>query len=284
MRSLLVPVNFKPGAANAARYAADMALAAEAEIHLLYVIVIPPGTTSTPLPYIMDEMRTNAQWLLRELADDLSRRTHGQINIVTHMEWGGVEARIEEYCDRIRPFLVIMGAPEPPHEQFFNGSDAITALRHLPWPLLVVPEKQRFHAIRTITLACQARDIKNGIPVPFAFIRELKEVFAAHFEVVHFITGCAGEEKDIRALYHWKQTRDELIPELHFVQAESLDDGIAKYLAAHHTDWLMIFPRKHRLLEFHKSGAKAIVTHCAVPVLSILEHVHTAAPEEEHML
>jgi nucleotide-binding universal stress UspA family protein len=280
MKSLLVPVNFKPNATNAAHYAADMALALEADIHLLYVLQMPAGTTSIPLPYVMDELRRNGEWLLQELLEDIRRRTGGQVDVVTHIEVGSVEAKIEAYCAGIRPFLVVMGAPEPPPDNFFSGSDTITAVRHLPWPLLVVPGKQQFHAIRTITLACLARDIKEGLPVPFGFVHELKELFAARFEVVHFITGRPGDEKDIRELYYWKQVQGELIPELHFVQTESLEEGLVQYLAGHQTDWLMIFPKKHSLLELHKSRSKMIVTHCPVPVLSIYEDARAALPEE----
>lgn len=282
MNPLLVPVNFTPCSANAVRYAADMALALEADLHLLYVVEIPPGVAFTPLPYIIDEQQRNAQWLLRQLSEEMTLRTRGQINIITEITIGGVEDRIEQYCAGIRPFLVIMGAPDPQRDTFFSGSDAITAVRHLPWPLLVVPDGQPFHAIRTITLACLARDIREGLPVPFDFLLELKVLFAARFEVVHFITGHPHEEKEIRELYHWKQVQGALIPELHFIQTESLEDGLAQYLESHRTDWLMIFPKKHHLLELHKSRSKEIVTHSPVPVLSICEHVRLPVPKEIH--
>lgn len=282
MNPLLVPVNFTPCSANAARYAADMALALEADLHLLYAVEVPPGISFMPVPYIIDEQQRNAQWLMRQFTEELNLRTRGQINIISRIDEGGIEACIEAYCAGIRPFLVIMGAPDPQRDTFFYGSDAIMAVRHLPWPLLVVPDKQPFHAIRTITLACLARDIRKGLPVPFDFLLELKELFAARFEVVHFITGHPHEEKEIRELYHWKQVQGELIPELHFIQTESLEDGLAQYLESHRTDWLMIFPKKHHLLELHKSRSKTIISHCPVPMLSICEHVHLPVPKEKH--
>jgi len=218
---------------------------------------------------------------MRQFTEELSLRTRGQINIISKIDEGGVEACIEAYCAGIRPFLVIMGAPKPPRDMFFDGSDATTAVRHLGWPLLVVADKQQFHAIRTITLACLARDIREGLPVPFDFLLDLKQLFAAHFEVVHFITGRPGEEKNIRELYHWSQVKGELLPELHFIQTQNLEKGIGRYLQDHRTDWLMIFPKKHHLLELHKSRSKTIISHCPVPVLSICEHARIAVSEEE---
>ncbi len=41
MKNIIVPVNFSANSDNAALYAADMALAVDAHIHLIYVLRLP---------------------------------------------------------------------------------------------------------------------------------------------------------------------------------------------------------------------------------------------------
>jgi nucleotide-binding universal stress UspA family protein len=41
MKSIVVPVDFSTCSANAARYAADLALAIKADLHLIHVILVP---------------------------------------------------------------------------------------------------------------------------------------------------------------------------------------------------------------------------------------------------
>jgi universal stress protein family protein len=51
----------------------------------------------------------------------------------------------------------------------------------------------------------------------------------------------------------------------------TVEEGITRYLKEQGVEWLMVFPRRHGLLEFHRSRSKPIVLHCPVPVLSICE-------------
>ena len=151
----------------------------------------------------------------------------------------------------------------------FGQSEAITAARHLPFPLLVIPAKARFKAIRRITLACRLQDIKTGIPVSPSFLKELKDSFGTRFEVVHFFTGAGNPAKSIVDFFHWEQSLGGPSPDLRFIEAETAEKGLFDYLASHPVDWLMLFPKRHRFLEFHKSWSKRIVSKCTVPVLSV---------------
>lgn len=128
-------------------------------------------------------------------------------------------------------------------------------------------------------MACELKELQDGMPVSRSFLRELQQLFAAHFDILNVnTTKKAGKDKEIFELYHWKESLQDLTPALHFVKADTVEEGITRYLKDQHVDWLMVFPRRHGLLEFHRSQSKRIVMHCPVPVLSICEPALVQTP------
>jgi len=280
MRPLLVPVNNTDNSANAARYAADMALAIDGELHLLHVVRIPVMPAEAPVGYVFDQLEKEGRALLDRLSVELTARTRGQVTIRTLQVIGGVEYQIAEVSRQLRPFAVVMGAPRGFGLGAFGGSPAVDAARHLPYPVLVIPADAVFRRIRRIVLAAEAGDIDSGLPVTVAFLRELRDLFGAHFDVVN-VPGRDDESKKMFELYRWKEAWGELYPELHFVPAESIAEGVDKYIGEHEADWLMLFPKSHGWLEFHRSRSARMVAHSRVPVMSVCEEANRAEVASE---
>lgn len=273
MRSIVVPVNFAPNAANAARYAADIALAIGADLHLIYVMQLPASVSEVPLPEsVFDTLRDSGYELLNDLRAELTKRTGGKVGITTDLEIGGTQGKIESYCKQIKPFFVVMGASGDTLENVINGSTTVRAIRHLPYPVLVIPAKATFEAIHKIVVACDKEDIDSGLPDNIVFLKELSGLLKAQLVVVHVLTN--GEESAAEAIEEynvWKNDVNAFNPEIDFVRRTRVDEGINEYLASHAADWLMVFPKSHSVLEFHKSRAKQIVQSCTVPVMSLHE-------------
>src|SRR6185437_2859626 len=267
MRSIVVPVNFAPNAASAARYAADIALAIGANLHLIYVMQIPASVSELPLPEsVFDTMRDSGYELLTDFQTKLTKRTGGKVGIATDLEIGGTEAKIESYCKQIKPFMVIMGASGDTLANVINGSTTVRAIRHLPYPVLVIPGDAKFEAIKKIVVACDKEDIDSGMPDNMTFLKELSELLKARLVVVHVLTD--SEESSAEAIEEynvWKKGVAAFHPEMHFVRRPRVEDGINDYLASHEADWLMVFPKSHSVLEFHKSRTRQIVQSCTVP-------------------
>lgn len=273
MKSIVVPVNFTESSSNAARYAADMALAVQGELHLVHIVQLPVTPAEIPGPdIIFDELQRNGEASLLSLKKELADRTEGYVSVITHMDTGGVEYHLEEYCRRIKPFVVVMGASGNSLERMFAGSNTVRAVRHLPYPVLVIPDKAVFHAIRKIVLACDLEDIASGIPASVSFLRELRDLFSARFEVVNVVT--RSEQSEGQAVFEfnsWKDRLQEIYPEVHFVHTSKVDEGINDYLKEHPADLLLVFPKSHSLLEFHRSQTKKVVLHCPIPIMSLHE-------------
>lgn len=273
MRSIVVPVNFTDNAANAARYAADIALTIGADLHLIYVFQIPASVSQVPLPdAVFDAMRDDGNDLLNNLKADLIERTAGRLTITTELGIGNTEAKIESYCKQLKPFLVVMGASGHTLENVITGSATVRAIRHLPYPVLVIPVNARFRAISRIAVACDKEDIDSGIPDNITFLKELSDLLKARLIVVHVLTNAQESAAEAVEEYNvWKKDVAGLQPEIHFVRRPHVEEGINDYLGSHEADWLMVFPKTHSVLEFHKSSTKRIVETCAVPVMSLHE-------------
>ena len=271
MRTIVAPVNFSPNSANAARYAADLALTAQADLHLYYVLQVPVSVAEFPVnDYIFNEMQEAGAECLKQLWEELVKRTDAKVNIFTHMEVGSVENKIEEFCLQKNPFVVVMGASGNSLERVLSGSNLVAAIRHLPYPLIIVPEKAVFRQIRKVVLACDLDDMAAGIPVKPSFLQELKDIFNASFEVVNINT--RGQQKSAGSVMEvaaWKDCIRGTFREVHFVETDNVENGLEQYLSEHPADLLLVFPKKHSVLEFHRSNAKKIAINSTVPVMSI---------------
>ena len=278
MKTIVVPVNFSASSDNAARYAADMAIAMGAALNLINVLQIPVSTAEIPMnDYVFEEMQQHGADGLKQLREELIKRTDGKLNISTDMETGSVEYRVEEFCVRKDPFVVIMGNAGNSLERVLAGNPLAGVIRHLPYPLIVVPENAVFHSIKKIVLACDLDDIVGGIPVSISFLKDFREIFNASFDVINISSARRDAKNEAEAAFEfnsWKDRLREICPEVHFVPMKKVEEGISEYLGSHPADLLLVFPKKHGFLEFHTSQAKKIVFHSQVPVMSI----HASTP------
>jgi len=163
-----------------------------------------------------------------------------------------------------------MGASGSSLERALTGSNLAAAIRHLPYPLIVVPENAVFHKISKIVLACDLNDMAAGIPVRSSFLRELKDIFNCSFEVLNINSrGQQANTNSIMEVEAWKECVRGIFQEVRFVETDKVEEGISKYLAEHPADLLLVFPKKHNFFEFHKSHAKKIAQASTVPIMSI---------------
>lgn len=260
MKPIIVPVDFTANSANAARYAADLALAIHSNLYLVYIFRPPFSAAEIPLPEsVYEELREDGLNLLNDLSDQLIIRTKYQLRVFTHMVTGGIESGLEAFCREHDPLLVVIGA---------SGHST----QRLHYPVLVIPENAAWRPVRTIVVACDKEDIDGGIPEVLPFLRVLNGLLGARLEVLHVIRGGADNASDAIAEYDvWKGDVAALAPELHFVRKTSVPCGVNDYLSSHEADWLMVLPKSHCLLEFHASRAKQIVLATSIPVVSLHE-------------
>ena len=272
MRKIVVPVSFGVNSATAARYAASLGLVTDSEIRLVYILQSPSVFSHHPMPgFVFGEMRDNGYNLLNSLRDELSRLTGGKVQLTIDMEIGQIDQRLKAYCSKHKPFLVVMGASESVPGKDFGAVHALEAMKRLPYPLLVIPAKASFHGAPKVLIACDREDIFTGLSPILPFLKELHELLGTRFQIVHIVADGESFEDTRREYEAWKKELEAFQPGLQLIRQSDVEEGINDYLENHAADWLLVLPKKHSPLEFHKSRAKDIVLHCSLTVLSVHE-------------
>jgi nucleotide-binding universal stress UspA family protein len=273
MKKIIVPTDFSPAALNAVNYAADMALAIHAEIHLLHIYQIPISVTETPLVFIsVEELKDNAEKKLAKLKKDLEHITSGKLGIQTESRLGDLTDELENYCNAAQPFVVVMGTRgHSAVEKVLFGSNALSVIRHLTWPVICVPIGKEYGAgIKRVGLACDFREILETTPVSMikTFVKELK----ADLHVLNVDPENNHSKGDTQAQVILLQTAlEDINPKYHFIQHKDVEDGVNEFAEVNNLDMIIAIPKKHKLLEglFRKSSTKQLVFESHVPVMCV---------------
>jgi nucleotide-binding universal stress UspA family protein len=275
MKTIIVPTDFSPIATNAMNYAADMALGINASLLLLHVYQVPVSMTDVPVVIVSaEEMKKSSEEKLEELKQSLAHITSGKIKIYTEVKMGDVADELENLCKNIRPFAVVMGTKGASGiERILFGSTTLTAIRHLTWPVIVVPPGKEYgKGIKKIGLACDFQQVVQSTPVQF--IKQMVKEFGAELHVMnvdyenrHFKPETPQESLLLHTLL------EDVNPNYHFINHLDIEDGINEFAETNNLDLLIVIPKKHKLLEglFKPSSTKQLVTQSHVPVMCVHE-------------
>ena len=275
MKTIIVPTDFSPTATNAMNFAADMAVNINASLMLLHVYQVPVSMTDVPVVIVSaDELKKSTERKLQELKNEVAHITSGRIRVFTEAVLGDVSSELEEVCEEIEPFAVIMGTRGASGvERVLFGSTTLTAIRHLKWPVIVVPPGKEYgNGIKKIGFACDFERVVENTPVQF--IRNMVKEFGAELHVLNvdhegknFKPGTPEQSMILHELLA------DLDPHYHFIEHPHVEDGINDFVDKNNIDLLITIPKKHKLLDslFKKSSTKQLVTRSHVPVMCVHE-------------
>jgi len=275
MKTIIVPTDFSPIATNAMNFAADMAININASITLLHVYQVPVSMTEVPVVLVSaDELRKSSEEKLEILKQDLAHLTSGRIKIYTEARLGDISDELEDVCKHVEPFAVIMGTKGATGiERILFGSTTLTAIRHLKWPVIVVPPGKEYGTgIKKIGFACDFDKVVESTPIQF--IKNMVKEFGAELHVLnvdHENKNFKPETPDESLMLH--TLLKDLNAQYHFIDNEDIEDGINEFVETNNIDLLITIPKKHKLLEglFKPSSTKQLVTRSHVPVMCVHE-------------
>jgi len=273
MKRIIIPTDFSPAALNATHYAMDMALAINASLHLLHIYQLPISVTDAPLVLIsVDELKENAEKKLAKLKKDLDHITSGKLEINTESRLGNLMDELEDCCTKIQPFAVVMGTRgHSAMERALFGSNTLTVIKHLNWPVICVPTGKEYGTgIKQVGLACDFREVLETTPVSVikTFVKEVK----AELHVLNVAPENSHKNVEVPKQVVLLQTAlEDINPQYHFIQHKDVEDGINEFAEKNNLDMIIAIPKKHKLLEglFRKSSAKQLVFESHVPVMCV---------------
>lgn len=275
MKTIIIPTDFSQSATTALHYGIEMAKAINAEIHLLHVYQVPVSFTDTPVVLLsVDELKNAAEKQINMLKNEVEHIAPESVKIHAAARLGSVPDEIANYCNEIKPFAVVMGSKgKTGLEKVLFGSNTLTVIRQLIWPVISVPSGTLYgDGIRKIGFACDFKDIAETTPV--AVIMSFQKEFNAELHILNVgsedATAKLGTADDVAGLY---KMFENVKPSYHFIKHNSPEEGISEFAETNNLDLLIAIPKKHKLLEslFKTSSTKQLVYHSHIPVMCVHE-------------
>jgi len=271
MKPIIATTDFTAASQNAVNYAADLATALGCKLILFHAVQLPVVVSDVPMPEpFYEEMLKSANQDLKEMREKLAMRNKGKLEIEIEILPGSVSHELHEICDQRKPFAVVMGrGAGRSFEQLIIGSETFYAIKHLNYPILVVPESASFKGIKKIGLACDLEAEEGSLP--FAQLKELLLAFNPTLDVIHILPKeKALESGQVAESMSLQNHLNVFRPNFHFLSKEKVDDGISEFAKQHELDLLVVFPRKHDFFGlFHKRVSKSVILHHQLPVMTM---------------
>jgi nucleotide-binding universal stress UspA family protein len=275
MKTIIIPTDFSPTATNAMHYAVDMAKSIGASVLLLHVYQVPVSYTDTPIVLIsVEELKKEAEQKLEKLEKEVEHMTSGSVKIYTEARLGNIADEIENLCEKVKPFAVVMGSKGSSGiEKILFGSTTLTAIKHLTWPVICVPPGKTFgNGIKKIGFACDFKNIVENTPADA--IKSFVKEFNAELHVLnvdYHNKQFRPETPEQSALLH--TMLEETNPVYDFIEHKDIEDGLNEFAEKNNIDLLITIPKKHKLLDglFKPSSTKQLVVQSHIPVMCIHE-------------
>jgi len=200
MKTIIVPTDFSAISNNAIDYAVDLAKATGSSILVFHAYQVPVSMTDVPIVLLsVEDLQKNNEGKMDDLKRSLQQRAGESIKIYAETKLGDTVDELEDVCAKVKPFAVVMGTKGATGmERVLFGSTTLTTIRHLSWPVIVVPPGKKYSMIKKIGFACDFREVVNSTPTHFIkdFVKEFNaelHVLNVDYKSSHFKPGTPEE-------------------------------------------------------------------------------------------
>lgn len=274
MKTIVVPTDFSAISNNAIDYAVDLARATDSSILLFHSYQVPVSMTDVPIVLLsVEDLQKSNESKMDDLKRSLQKRTGDSIRMYTETRLGDTVDELEGVCANVKPFAVVMGTKGATGmERVLFGSTTLTTIRHLNWPVIVVPPGKKYSTIKKIGFACDFREVVNTTPTHFIkdFVKEFNaelHVLNVDYKNSHFKPSTPQESVLLHTLL------EDMNPKYDFIEDPNIEVGIEKFAKKNDLDLIITIPKKHKLLEglFRKSHTKDLIFHSQLPIMCVHE-------------
>lgn len=274
MKTIIVPTDFSEISNNAIEYAIDLAKATGGSILLFHAYQVPVSMTDVPIVLLsVEDLQKANESKMNEVKRSVQEKTGDAIKVYGETKLGDTVDELEEVCNKVKPFAVVMGTKGATGmERVLFGSTTLTTIRHLSWPVIVVPPGKKYSTIKKIGFACDFREVVNTTPTHF--IKDFVKEFGAELHVLnvdyknsHFKPDTPQESVLLHTML------EDLNPKYDFIEEANIEVGIEKFAEKNDLDLIITIPKKHKLLDglFRKSHTKDLIFHSHLPIMCVHE-------------
>ena len=277
MKTIIVPTDFSATAYNAARYALELAGQIGTTRILLYhayELIVPVPDLPTSIPMVdPKELKTASVEGLETMKQDLEAYVPAGAILDIRAENNLLAANIDDIAMEEMADLIIMGITGGGKiEEILMGSNTIDVVKHTSFPVMIVPGEVTFKPVKKILFACDFK--KVGTSTPIAPLKKLLDIFHAELHVLNIDRDGKGLGADIPLESLLLDTLLEgYHPIYHFIDHDSIVEGIMDFADKIEADLILTIPRKHGLFEglFRRSRTAKLAFHTHIPMLAIHE-------------
>ena len=265
MKTIIIPTDFSSAADNAMHYGARLAQELQAQILLLHVYMVP--ITMNDMPVLMvtaEELKGGAEEGLMRCRSELEAAYPG-LEVRTESRLGDVVDELKDMCEHLNPQLVVMGTHGSSGlERMLFGSNAVSTIKNIKHPVIVVPAQYSYKKMDTIVLAADLNAANET--AKFRLLQTL-QLLKGQLHIVHVKT--TDEKESIQPAL--VQQLQSLSPIYNTIENNDISLGLQQYIQQTGADLLVVLPHEHSMLEsfFLKMHTKDIVRHAQVPVLTL---------------
>ena len=272
MKKILVPVDFSDVSEAAVQFAVDLAKKNNASVHLLNSAKIDyfndyqyPSFTNTKKLYeeVYEAMQQRMDRMVAEFASDDIELT-GKVS-----ELGLIVAIKDEIADEGVDLCVVGTTGCSGLEEVFIGSNTERIVRHVPCPVISVPQSTDLDAIKKVLVPIDLREIRESF---LKKIGALQKMFDAQLEFVWIKTphNIENEEKvaeDLKSIFDRCGVENY---SLFIVNNVFPSDGILREALSSKADMIAMATHARRGISHWLSGSltEDTINHVHVPVWS----------------
>ncbi|MEJ7589362.1 MAG: universal stress protein [Ferruginibacter sp.] len=193
MKIFIVPVDFSTTSTNAAEFAGNLASFYGAEIWLYHAYQVPIALSEFAYPFVdVADMQKSAEHELGLLKENIQSNLSRTLTIHTKTEMNVLQLGLSNFCNTLKPDMVIIGlSGSNALTRLIVGSNTITTIYGLAYPVLVIPPKAEFIPVRKIGFACEYQQVERTTPV--SLLKKIVTDFHAELR-----TGCRSSKSKIK--------------------------------------------------------------------------------------
>jgi nucleotide-binding universal stress UspA family protein len=273
--TILIFTDFSDAAANAANYAAALAMQLHATRLLICYSEHIPSTMEIHLQNIMHAEQAHQRYLalLDAIKNELRSWINKSIAINAYIDHRPLDVIVTDFNKDHSIGLIVMGfAGKSAMEQTLLGSNTIRVSKITTVPLLIIPESVSFKTIDKVVFACDFKNVSKTTPV-LAIKRTVRQL-----EAKLLILNVSQNEElfnpdTIKERHYLRQLWGNEQPEYHHTKNEDIVMGIMNFANANQVQLVIAVPKKHGFFAklFHDSLTRKLTYHIHLPLLLFKE-------------
>ncbi|MES2647145.1 MAG: universal stress protein [Bacteroidota bacterium] len=270
MKKIIAPVDFSAVSKNAALYAANMAAFLNIPLVVMHVTELPISYAEVPtIPISNVTLMDDDSVKLQEFVTELDKKLMGQVTIETINRTGNPLYEISSYCNRLKPYALVIGTHgNGSFTRFLLGSNTLGLIRDCSSPIVIVPNGFEFKKPLKIGLASDLHEVATCTPAEQ--IRTLVEDLGSKLVILHVDKN--GEEDEDEILAETRQLNNMFVeqhPKIKILKSVFTEETLLNYAAENQLDLLIVVPKKHSWIDslIKHQHTKNIALHAPVPVM-----------------